>query len=124
MKYRTVIELVCSASDRDEACNIAGEYLKGDLDFGVEMKFKTASCFAHKALKYGITCAAVFMVSFTFLALFEPIANMGEKSKSTIIAGISSICTVTPELKTQGETRFKEKWAWKKDKTVLDYLRN
>ena len=124
MKYRTVIELVCSASDRDEACNIAGEYLKGDLDFGVEMKFKTASCFAHRALKYGITCAAAFMVSFTFLTLFEPIANMGEKSKSSIVAGISSTCTVTPELKTQGEIGFKEKWARRKDETVLDYLRD
>ena len=124
MKYRTVIELVCSASDRDEACNIAGEYLKGDLDFGVVMKLKTASCVAHKALKYGITCAAAFMVSFTFLALFEPIANMGEKSKSSIIAGIGSTCTVTPELKTQGETGFKKKWARRKDETVLDYLRD
>jgi len=124
MKYRTVIELVCNASDRDEACNIAGEYLKGDLDFGVDMKFKTASLVAHKALKYGITCVCAFLVSFAFLTAFVPVAGEEGKSQNSLISRIGSTCTVMPGLKTQNEDSFKKEWAQKKDEVVLDYLKN
>ena len=35
MKYRTVIELICEATNEEEAINTAGDYLRGDVDFGV-----------------------------------------------------------------------------------------
>lgn len=124
MKYRTVIELTCDATDRDEACNIAGEYLKGDLDFGVDMKCKTGSFHSHKAIKYVTTSLATVMVLFVSLAFFEPSVNLGEKVKNSINSSFSSTFTVTPELKTQNADGFKKEWAKKKDETVLDYLRN
>jgi len=124
MKYRTIIELTCDASDRDEACNIAGEYLKGDLDFGVDMKCKTGSSRSYKAIKFATTSTAAVMVIFASLAFFEPSVNLGEKVKNSISSSFSSTFTVTPELKTQNVDGFKEEWAKKKDETVLDYIRN
>ena len=41
MQYKTVIEIICEAVDDHEALDIAGEFLKGDLEAGVEMR-----CFA------------------------------------------------------------------------------
>ncbi|MGB2601169.1 MAG: hypothetical protein WBD00_07685 [Candidatus Omnitrophota bacterium] len=41
MKYKTVIEIVCDAYDEDEAYHIAGEYLRGNEEFGIMMTCKT-----------------------------------------------------------------------------------
>ena len=41
MRYKTVIEIVCEADNDHEALDIAGEFLKGDLEAGIEMQ-----CFA------------------------------------------------------------------------------
>jgi hypothetical protein len=40
-RYKTVIELVCEAEDRHEALDLAGEYLRGSLASGVEMRYRT-----------------------------------------------------------------------------------
>ncbi|MDD4957138.1 MAG: hypothetical protein PHH49_03395 [Candidatus Omnitrophica bacterium] len=40
MLYRTVIEIICDAANEDEACHTAGEYLRGNEEFGIEMRFK------------------------------------------------------------------------------------
>lgn len=42
MKYVTVIEIICDASDADEAYHTAGEYLRGQEDCGVSMTCRTA----------------------------------------------------------------------------------
>ncbi|MBD3425827.1 MAG: hypothetical protein GF409_01195 [Candidatus Omnitrophica bacterium] len=47
MKYKTVIEIVCDAYDEDDACHIAGEYLRGNEEFGVLMTFNTHSMNPH-----------------------------------------------------------------------------
>ena len=35
MKYRTIIEVICEAQDKDDAYNIAGDYLRGHVEFVV-----------------------------------------------------------------------------------------
>ena len=41
MKYRTVVELICEGKDAEEAYHTAGEYLRGNVDNGVDMKCRT-----------------------------------------------------------------------------------
>ncbi|MFH1664591.1 MAG: hypothetical protein ABIA77_00375 [Candidatus Omnitrophota bacterium] len=43
MKYRTVIEIVCDAADKDDAYHIAGEYLRGNIESDVTMNCATAA---------------------------------------------------------------------------------
>jgi len=40
-KFKTVIELVCEAEDKREALDVAGEYLRGSLTSGVNMRCQT-----------------------------------------------------------------------------------
>ncbi|MFH1395162.1 MAG: hypothetical protein ABIH09_03300 [Candidatus Omnitrophota bacterium] len=124
MRYRTVIELICDASDRDEACNMAGEYLKGDIDFGVQMKFKTDSLLGHKVKRCALNCAAVFFVVVSFITLFAPDVNNNEGAQSSIYMKLRNTCTVMPVLKTQHTAGFKNDWTKKKDEAVLDYIKN
>jgi len=44
-RFRTIIELVMEAENPSEAIDIAGEYLRGELDTGVTME-----CFAKPIL--------------------------------------------------------------------------
>ena len=37
-KYKTIIELVMEANDSSEALDIAGEYLRGNIESGVSIK--------------------------------------------------------------------------------------
>ena len=62
MKYRTVIELVVEADNEHEATDIAGEYLRGDLESGVRMKFSTKPLTAHTILKIYIPAALAIAV--------------------------------------------------------------
>ena len=50
MKYRTVIEIISDDVDADNALYTAGEYLRGNIDCGVEMKSHTVS-FNHYILR-------------------------------------------------------------------------
>lgn len=122
MKYRTVIELICEAADKEDASNIAGDYLKGDVDFGVEMKCRTASLRKHRAKKYGLSC---LFVCFLFLAIFlqvTPIAN-NVTVRSGILSGINGTYAIMPELKTKTRSDFKKEWHTSKNKVMLDYLK-
>lgn len=122
MKYRTVIELFCEASSREEASNIAGEYLKGDLDFGVTMRCKSGTVRTHKFVKYGLTC---LLCLFMFSSMIFKVTMLGteEKVKSSIKSGFYNTYTVMPALKTKHRAEFKKEWENKKEEAILDYLK-
>ncbi len=42
MKYVTIIEVICDASDEEEAYNTAGEFLRGNEDHGISITCRTA----------------------------------------------------------------------------------
>ncbi|HNX91010.1 MAG TPA: hypothetical protein PKY78_04310 [Candidatus Omnitrophota bacterium] len=121
MKYRTVIEVVCEASDKDEALNNAGEYLRGKSDSIVGMKTKTLPLGVHRAIKYGVP-------SLMMLFLLGTILLKGSAMQESSMAGsgisIPMVYTVQPELKTQDSKEFKTEWSEKKDAAVLDYIKN
>lgn len=122
MKYRTVIELICEASSREEASNIAGEYLKGELDFGVSMKCRSQRLTNHKVIKYGIACA-LCLVIFSSMMFKVTMLGSDEKVKSSIGRNIYNTYTIMPALKTKHRAEFKKEWDEQKEKAVLEYLK-
>jgi len=124
MRYRTVIELICNAGDRDEASDIAGDYLKGDIDFGVEMKCRTESLAGHRVLKYAVSSAVVILMIATFALKITPVALEGEAgSKGGYRIAFQNTDTVMPELKTKHKEDFKQEWQARKDDAILEYLK-
>jgi hypothetical protein len=123
MKYRTVIELICDAGDKDEASNIAGDYLKGDVDFGVEMHCKTESLWGHRAAKYAASSAVAIVIFASFLLRVAPVA-VEEQASGGYRAGFQNTSTVMPELKTKHKADFKQEWQDRKDDAILEYLKN
>ena len=122
MKYKTLIELICDASDSEDASNIAGDYLKGEIDFGVEMKCKTTSLWAHRMKRCTAVCAVTFVVLATLLLKVTPIEG-GNKAKSGMVFGLRNTSTVTPALKTKHKEDFKEEWDKRKNEAMIEYLK-
>ena len=122
MKYRTLIELICEASDREDASNIAGDYLKGDVDFGVEMRCKTVSLWEHRVKKYAVSCTVAVLVLVSFLLKVAPTGLQAEKESSAVI-GFSNTYTILPALKTKHKDEFKSDWEKKKNEAVFEYLK-
>lgn len=124
MKYRTVIELICNASDKDEANSIAGDYLKGDIDFGVEMKCRTESLAGYNVLKYAASTALILILIATFSFKMTPVSMEGESgSKGGYRVAFQDTHTVMPELKTKHREDFKQEWQERKDDAILEYLK-
>ena len=53
MKFKTTIKLITEAKDKNEAMEIAGEYLSGNLATGVDMKLHTVSVRRNRQLLAG-----------------------------------------------------------------------
>ncbi len=122
MKYRTVIEVICDASSKDEAMYIAGEFLRSNVEFGVEMRSKSMPLKVHRAIRYaGTSAVAIALLVTAFLG----VSVVGKDNNTSGVAriGLQNTYTVTPSLKTQDEADFKDDWEAKKNEAVLDYLK-
>ncbi len=118
MKYRTVIELVCEASDKEDASNVAGDYLKGDLDFGVDMTCKTTKLSTYSFKKYALSCVLVFFVFLTFLLNVTPVGSYVAPRQET--TNFSATSTVKPSLRTRYDEDFKERWIEEKENVIQE----
>ena len=122
MKYRTLIELICDAIDKDDAIHTAGEFLRGEVESGVEMRYSSRKLKTHRAFKYGFTGLLVLCLMST---LYIGFAMQEKNEKLRHITGyiLSNTSTIQPVLKTQHAEKFKEKWEEKKGEVMLDYLK-
>ena len=123
MKYRTLIEIICEAADKDEAYNIAGDYLRGQVDFGIEMRCKTAKLWEHKVMKYGLMCA-ISVVLFSALVLNVTPLGGDETVRDPSAFGVRNTFTMMPALKTKHRADFKHEWQTKKQEVVNSLLRD
>ncbi len=124
MRYRTVLEVICNAANKDEACDIAGEYLKGNIDFGVEMKCHTESLAGHKATRYVASSVLVLLVLASFTFRVTPVSvEEGAETRTRYQIGIHDTHTVMPALKTRHREDFKQEWQDRKDEAILEYLK-
>ena len=122
MKYRTVLELICDAAEAEDASNIAGDYLRGEIDFGVTMKCKTISLRSHRIRKYAVSSLIAILTFSTLLLKVTPIGD-AEKTRGSVQPGFRSTYTMMPALKTKYRVNFKKEWEEKKDEAVMEYLK-
>jgi len=122
VKYRTLIEIICDASDSEEASNIAGDYLKGDVDFGVDMRCKTISLWSHRVKKYTVASIVTVLVFSSLLIKVTPVAE-DDKGQASMQVGFKNTSTIMPALKTKHKSDFKKEWEEKKDEEILKYIK-
>jgi len=122
MKYRTMIEIICDASDKDDAVNTAGEYLRGGVESGVQMSFKSEALAAHRVAKYGVTLVlALFVFSTMFISGIS--TSRDARKGESIEFSFPATSTMQPILKTSGEGDFRSDWELKKEEAILDYIK-
>ena len=121
MKYKTTIEIVADAEDRNEAMEIAGEYLSGNLISGVDMRCRTkpVQSFAMAGI---VSSIAIFLL--IAVGIVSSINTQGSKVSLSSISGASAI---QPPLKTsildKKDSAFKKEWEQKQAKEILDYIK-
>jgi len=107
MKYKTVIEVVTEAANKDDAMNIVGEYLSGDILSSVDMKYSTRSISGLKTAAITITALSIAICIGVFSLHFM------KSSGTTFSAAVGSSAVQAP-LHTQalnvGNVYFKDQW--------------
>lgn len=121
MKYKTTIELVTEAKDKNEAIEIAGEYLSGNIMSGVDMK-----CLTRPVMRYGGKVIASISVSLA-LVIVGFVVTLQTKTVQNVFHGGASISAVQPPLKTSSiekkDSSFKKEWEDKQTRQMLDYIK-
>lgn len=116
MRYRTLIEITTDAENENEAVDLAGEFLNGNIEDGVVMKCSTRPLRSHIFLKTGL------LLSVTLL--FIGLLSFGySKSPGRQFYGIKNISAVQPPLKTARAEEFKAAWKEEESKKVLEYIK-
>jgi len=120
MKYKTTIQITTEAADKNEALEIVGEYLSGNLISGIEMKCRTAPAVNYKG-------SLVIATAFSFIIITSVIIATHIKSSANLIQGTSGISAIQPPLKTsypEGQNaNFKRDWQSRQTKKALDYIK-
>lgn len=117
MRYKTTIKLITEASDKDEAMEIAGEYLSGNLSSGVEMKLRATP------VNNTARCAGLIAA---FVAIVALVAAQGAyvKCSHCAIQNLPGDSVIQPPLKTSAVdssySDFQKEWQVRHTKEALD----
>lgn len=120
LKYKTNIEITSPAANKDEAMEIVGDYLSGNIVSGIEMKCTTTPVrfYSHTAVK---VAAIVLLVTVGFLS------GVKAKPHHSLVVGICATDAVTPPLKTSEASRndaeFKKAWQEKQTREALSFIK-
>lgn len=116
--YKTNIEITSEAENKDEAMEIVGDYLSGNIISGIDMKCTTKPiCF------YNTTAAkAVVVVVLVTLGFLSGVKTQPNYRPAP---GLCQIAAVQPPLKTSGSNRdglqFKREWEEKQTRDALNF---
>lgn len=117
MRFKTTINITTEAKDKNEAMDIAGEYLSGNLMTGIDMKLRTTSVSTNR--KITVAALAFFAISGTLIA---NMAHTRQQSKM-FSYDISADYAVQAPLKTSAVYReytdFKQEWQMRHSAEVL-----
>lgn len=119
MKFRTTIKLTVDAKDKNEATEIAGEYLSGNLTTGVEMHFRTQPVSRNRSL---ISAAVACVLIASLLVIHTSYL----KRSQGFIPSLSCDSVMQPSLRTSagsnGYADFKKEWQVQHNKEALNSL--
>lgn len=120
MKYRTTIEIVSEAKDKNEAMEIVGEYLSGNITSGVHMK-----CLTDPVNSY----ARIIVTTLLFLALLggSIFSALYTRPGATAVPSVPGVSAIQPPLKTSAADKksadFKKEWQTRQVKEAINLSR-
>ncbi|MFH0764120.1 MAG: hypothetical protein V1927_03875 [Candidatus Omnitrophota bacterium] len=120
MKYKTTIQITTEAADKNEALEIVGEYLSGNLVSGIEMKCRT-----NRAVNYRVGLVAC--TAFSFVIIAGVVLAVHFKSSTNPIQNSYGSSAIQPPLRTsypEGRNAgFKKDWQNTEAKRALEYIK-
>jgi len=121
MKYKTIIEVVTDAGNKNEAVEIVGEYLSGNIASGIDMR-----CSTKRVHPYIKSIAAVAIVSLFVLAGTLSVVLMKASHKPN--SGFAVLDAVQVPLNTfptnANSLDFKKEWENKQTKEALAHIKH
>ncbi len=120
MKYKTNIEITSEASNKDEAMEIVGDYLSGNIVSGIRMKCisKPVRFYNHTAAKAAIV---VLFVTLGFLS------GIKARPQHGFAGPTHQMAAVQPPLKTSDSSKsdleFKKDWEEKQTREALNFIK-
>jgi len=119
-RYKTKIEITAPASDKDEAMEIVGDYLSGNIMSGIDMRCSTKQVrfYDNSAAKV----LAVFLligVGFLFTVKATPQAYLSPATCQT--AAVQAPLRTSDFMKE--EANFKKEWEERQTREVLDFIK-
>ena len=120
MQFKTTIKLITEAKDKNEAMEIAGEYLSGNLASGVEMKLRTAPLSSDiKRTGFVLVLSSLLLLFAVHLSYVRHPQNIG-----FTLPGDS---VIQPPLKTSSADKnyadFQKEWQVRHTKEILDSVK-
>ncbi|MDP2928941.1 MAG: hypothetical protein Q8O01_02615 [Candidatus Omnitrophota bacterium] len=120
MKYKTSIEITSDAADKDEAMEIVGDYLSGNIASGIDMKYATKPVHF-----YNNSAARVVIVGLLITIGF--FSGVKAKPRHNFAVNMCQMAAVTPPLKTsdanRNDMRFKKEWENKQTTEAINFIK-
>jgi hypothetical protein len=120
MLYRTTIQITTDARDRNEAVEMADEYLAGNLAHGIDMRCSTRPAF------YGAV-KTVSVVAVSAMLLVAVAVTPQVRNATGILSAGASASAIQPPLKTSNADKisaeFKKEWQVRQTAEALNAIR-
>jgi hypothetical protein len=120
MKYKTNIEITSDAANKDEAMEIVGDYLSGNIASGIDMKYATRPVRFYNNPAAKIVAIALLMTMGFF-------SGVKAKPQQGFSVNTCQMAAVTPPLKTydanKNDMRFKKEWQEKQATEAINYIK-
>lgn len=120
-KFKTNIEITAPANSKDEAMEIVGDYLSGNIASGIDMKYTTRQIhfYDHSAAKV-IAVTVLVVIGFLFSVRTSAIGT-------NLNFGTCQMAAVQPPLKTakigMDEALFKKQWEEKQLREAIGIIK-
>ena len=120
MKYKTNIEITSDATNKDEAMEIVGDYLSGNITSGIDMKYAT-----RPVRFYNNPAAKVVAVALLMTMVF--FSGVKAKPQQNFAMNMCQVAAVTPPLKTsdanKNDMSFKKEWQEKQTTESINFIK-
>ena len=120
MRYRTTINITMDARDRNEAVEMADEYLAGYIASGLDMRCSTRPA-------YQSTVKTVSVVAVSAILMFAIVITPQVRNGSCIAPAGTGTSAIQPPLKTSSADRlsaeFKKEWQVRQTAEALSTIR-
>ncbi|MCX5716061.1 MAG: hypothetical protein NTV07_04265 [Candidatus Omnitrophica bacterium] len=118
MHYKTTIEVVTDADNAHDATDIAGEFLRGDMNAGADLRVKTVSVAKSRVVKAVLVTGAAAAVLGTALIGGKAYITVAKAQKTPVTAYAIQPPLRTNQADLQSE-EFKQLWD-KEQKSRVD----